>query len=49
MKQAYCTIITKKNFEEILQVSDGVMIMRQSLALELPQDKAFIAQKWMIQ
>lgn len=25
------------------------MIMRQQLALELPQDKVFIAQKWMIQ
>ena len=37
-----------KNFDEILQVADGVMICRQQLALELPQDKVFIAQKWMV-
>ena len=36
------------NFEEILAVSDGVIIMRQSLNLELSPEKVFIAQKWMI-
>lgn len=38
-----------QNFEEILAAADGVMIMRQSLALELPPEKLIIAQKWMIQ
>ena len=37
------------NFEEILAVSDGIIIMRQSLNLELSPEKVFIAQKWMIQ
>jgi pyruvate kinase len=37
-----------RNYEEILQVADGIMIDRQSMAMELPPDKAIIAQKWMI-
>lgn len=38
-----------QNFEEILAAADGVMIMRQSIALELPPEKLIIAQRWMIQ
>ena len=38
-----------QNFEEILAASDGVMIQRQAIALELPPEKVFIAQKWMIE
>ena len=37
-----------RNFEEILQVADGVMIDRQSLGMELTPEKTVIAQKWMI-
>lgn len=37
------------NYEEILALADGIMIMRQNLALELPAEKVFIAQKWMIE
>lgn len=37
------------NFEEILAVSDGIIIMRQSLSLELSPEKVYLAQKWMIQ
>lgn len=37
-----------RNFEEILQVADGIMIDRQSLGMELTPDKSIIAQKWMV-
>ena len=37
------------NYEEILAVSDGIILMRQNLALELPSEKVYLAQKWMIQ
>lgn len=37
-----------RNYEEILQQADGIMIDRQALAMELTPDKALIAQKWMI-
>lgn len=37
-----------RNFEEILHAADGIMIDRQAMAMELPPDKAIIAQKWMV-
>lgn len=37
-----------RNFEDILGAADGIMIDRQSMSMELPPDKALVAQKWMI-
>ena len=37
------------NYEEILAVADGVIISRADLEQELPSDKMFLAQKWMIE
>lgn len=38
-----------QNFEEILAASDGIMINRRNLAMEMPAEKVYIAQKWMIE
>ena len=36
-----------ENFEQILAESDGIIINRKTLGIELPPEKVFVAQKWM--
>lgn len=55
-KGAYIKIFSKiqnheglHNFEEILAVSDGVMINRVDLGMEIPPEKVYVAQKWMLE
>lgn len=38
-----------QNFEEILEVSDAIMVMGAELSMELSAEKLMIAQKWMIE